>query len=70
VESRKFIDQAVGRLSPVLRAVFLLRDIGDQSVRETAEALGISEAAVKTRLLRARLQLREELSGYYRERVR
>ena len=37
---------------------------------ETAEALEISEAAVKTRLLRARLQLREVLSGYFTERAR
>jgi RNA polymerase sigma-70 factor, ECF subfamily len=68
-ESRLFLDQAVQRLTPALRSVFVLRDIEGMSVRETAEALGISETAVKTRLLRARLKLREELSVYYAERV-
>jgi RNA polymerase sigma-70 factor (ECF subfamily) len=68
-EARVFLDQAVEKLSPALRAVFALRDIEGLSVRETAEALGISEVAVKTRLLRARLKLREMLSVYYAERI-
>jgi RNA polymerase sigma-70 factor (ECF subfamily) len=68
-ESRGFLDQAIQRLSPALSAVFVLRDIQGLSVRETAEALNISEVAVKTRLLRARLKLREELSVYYAERL-
>jgi RNA polymerase sigma-70 factor (ECF subfamily) len=67
-ESRDYLDHAIDRLAPILKAVFLLRDIEGLSVRETAEALRISEAAVKTRLLRARLQLREMLSQYYDER--
>lgn len=67
-ESRKFLDQAIQRLTPALRTVFLLRDVEGLSVRETAEALGVTEAAVKTRLLRARLKLREELSVYFAER--
>jgi RNA polymerase sigma-70 factor (ECF subfamily) len=46
-----------------------MRDIEDLSIRETAEALDLSETAVKTRLLRARLRLRELLSGYFRERL-
>lgn len=66
-ETRRFLDQAAQRLSPALRAVFVLRDIEGLSVRETAESLGISEVAVKTRLLRARLRLREELSAYFGE---
>jgi len=49
--------------------VFILRDVQGLSVRDTAEALQISEAAVKTRLLRARLQIREELSVYFGERM-
>ena len=69
-ESRDYLDHAIDHLSPVLKAVFILRDIEGLSVRETAEALRISEAAVKTRLLRARLQLREMLSQYYDERSR
>jgi RNA polymerase sigma-70 factor (ECF subfamily) len=67
-ESRRFLDQAVQRLSPALRAVFVLRDIEGLSVKEAADALGLSEPAVKTRLLRARLKLREELSIYFSER--
>ena len=69
-ESREYLDVAIDRLPPTLRVVFLLRDIEGLSVRETAEALRISEAAVKTRLLRARLQLRERLSQYYGERIK
>lgn len=68
-ESRDYLDHAIDTLSPNLKVVFLLRDIEGLSVREAAEALHISEAAVKTRLLRARLQLREELSHYYAERL-
>ncbi len=67
-ESRQFLDRAMQSLTPALRAVFLLRDIEGLSVKETADALDLSEAAVKTRLLRARLKLREELSTYYTER--
>ncbi len=69
-ESREHLDKAVDRLSPALKMVFMLRDIEGLSVRETADALHISEAAVKTRLLRGRLQLREELSQYYGERMK
>jgi len=68
-ETRRFLDQAVQRLSPALRAVFVLRDIQGLPVRETAESLGISEVAVKTRLLRARLRMREELSTYFGKRM-
>ncbi len=48
---------------------FILRDIEGLSTRETAEVLDISETAVKTRLHRARLQLREILTFYYKERL-
>lgn len=68
-EARKFLDDAIQGLSPALQAVFILRDVEGLSVRETAETLGISEAAVKTRLLRARLKLREVLSVYFAERM-
>jgi RNA polymerase sigma-70 factor (ECF subfamily) len=68
-EARKHLNKAVQSLSPALRSVFALRDIEGLSVRETADALDISEAAVKTRLLRARLQLRELLSVYYGRRL-
>jgi RNA polymerase sigma-70 factor (ECF subfamily) len=68
-EARRFLDEAIQSLTPALRAVFVLRDIEGLSVKETADALGLSEAVIKTRLLRARLKLRETLSVYYAERV-
>lgn len=68
-EVRETMNQAIEKLSPALRSVFILRDMNHLSVKETAEALGISEAAVKTRLLRARLQLREELSVYFSHKM-
>jgi RNA polymerase sigma-70 factor (ECF subfamily) len=67
-EARLYLDQAVSQLSPNLRVVFLLREIEGLSTRETAEVLSLSETAVKTRLSRARLRLREQLSSYYGER--
>lgn len=69
-EAQVYLDKAVDKLSPSLRVVFVLRDIQGLSTRETAEVLDISETAVKTRLSRARLQLREELTSYYGERLR
>jgi len=68
-EARQFLNAAIEHLSLALRAVFVLRDLEGLSVKETAEALSLSESAVKTRLLRARLKLRDELSGYYAERM-
>ncbi len=63
------LDEAISLLPEKLRLVFILRDIEDLSIRETAASLGITEMAVKTRLLRARLHLREDLSGYFREKL-
>jgi RNA polymerase sigma-70 factor (ECF subfamily) len=68
-ESRAALDRAVGHLPESQRIVFILRDIEGLSIQETGEALDLSETAVKTRLLRARLRLREELSIYYGERL-
>jgi len=68
-ESKAALDRAVGHLPETQRIVFILRDIEGLSIRETSEALDLNEAAVKTRLLRARLHLREELSTYYGERL-
>jgi len=68
-EGRTYLDKAVESLPTSLRVVFLLRDIEGLSTRETAEVLNLSEMAVKTRLSRARLQLRETLSTYYSERL-
>jgi RNA polymerase sigma-70 factor (ECF subfamily) len=61
-ELLKFVEQALSELDDKYRVVFALRDIEGLSVKETAEALGLSEANVKVRLLRARLQLRERLT--------
>ncbi|GAB4480252.1 MAG: sigma-70 family RNA polymerase sigma factor [Anaerolineales bacterium] len=69
-EARQQLDQAIQQLPDSLRVVFLLRDIEGLSIKETGEALDLSETAVKTRLLRARLRLREKLSGYFGERLR
>ncbi len=64
-EMKEVLDKAIGSLPPALRAVFELRDIQEHSTAETAEILGLTEAAVKVRLHRARLLLREKLSGYF-----
>ncbi len=68
-ETRRVLEEAIQRLSPALRVVFLLRDVEGLSVKDTADSLGITESAVKVRLLRARLRLREELSAYFSERM-
>lgn len=68
-EARLHIDQAIDRLSPASKVVFLLREMEGLSTQETAEVLSLSETAVKTRLSRARLQMREQLSQYYGDRM-
>jgi RNA polymerase sigma-70 factor, ECF subfamily len=61
-EVQRLLDDALAKLDDKHRLVFLLRDVEGLSVKEAAEALGLSEANTKVRLLRARLQLREELT--------
>lgn len=68
-ETRSRLDQAIQRLPERLRIVFILRDLEGLSIEETSQALDLSQTAVKTRLLRARLNLREQLSSYYGERL-
>ena len=68
-EARESLDRAVDSLPASLRVIFLLREIEGLSTRDTAEVLNLSEAAVKTRLSRARLKLREDLSSYFGERL-
>lgn len=68
-EARRYLDHAITELPPATRAVFILRDIQGLSTRETGQILGITEGAVKTRLSRARLRLRELLTDYYGERL-
>jgi len=61
-ETRRLLDEALAQLDEKHRLVFLLRDVEGFSVKETADALGLTEANTKVRLLRARLQLRELLT--------
>lgn len=68
-EARLHLDDAVSQLPHSLKVVFILREIEGLSTRETADILELSETAVKTRLSRARLHLREDLTGYYAERM-
>jgi RNA polymerase sigma-70 factor (ECF subfamily) len=58
------MEQAIHELPPTLRTTFVLRDIQGLNTEETAEALGITPGAVKVRLHRARLALRERLASY------
>jgi RNA polymerase sigma-70 factor (ECF subfamily) len=69
-EARAEIGTAVSALPERLKVVFVLRELEGHSTAETAEILEISPEAVKTRLHRARLWLRERLSDYFSERVR
>ena len=62
------LDQAVKSLKTAYRTVFILRDIEEMSIEETAETLGLSISAVKSRLLRARLQLREKLTRQFKKK--
>jgi RNA polymerase sigma-70 factor, ECF subfamily len=69
-EYEGIIRQALEQLDEKYRLVFLLRDVEELSTEETAEALGISVANVKVRLLRARLMLREKLTRVFGDDTR
>ena len=60
------LSSTIAELEPPFRIVFQLRDIEELSTEETAEALGLSIPAVKSRLLRARLKLRQKLNKYFK----
>ncbi len=62
-EVRKRLAEALATLDRKYREVFVLRDMEHLNIQETAEALGITVASVKTRLLRARLMLRDLLAA-------
>jgi RNA polymerase sigma-70 factor (ECF subfamily) len=64
-EAKDYLETAIKDLPEPLRVVFILRDIEGLSIKETSEALNLTETNVKTRLLRARLNLREKLSVYF-----
>ena len=59
------LSRAIDCLKPMYREVFVLRDVQGLNIRETAEALGLNEGLVRTRLLRARLQMRDALAPGY-----
>lgn len=60
-EMRKVLEQRIDELPGAFRTVFVMREVEEMTARETAEALGIPEATVRTRLFRARALLREAL---------
>jgi RNA polymerase sigma-70 factor, ECF subfamily len=64
-ELRDILIKTLRDLRPILRTVFVLHDLEGLSTDQTAEVLGSSHAAVKSRLWRARLQLRERLNPYF-----
>lgn len=64
-ELRRLVTEAVQSLPPIYRTVLLLRDLQAMTNQEVAQVLGLSLPAVKSRLLRARLQLREKLTPHF-----
>jgi len=64
-ELNDILSRTIHGLPPSFRTVFVLRDVEGLSTEETAEALALSVPAVKSRLLRARLQLRDRLSRFF-----
>jgi RNA polymerase sigma-70 factor (ECF subfamily) len=69
MEGKSILDTTIQSLPETLRLVFILRDIEGLSIKETADTLSLTETNVKTRLLRARMYLRERLSTYYAEHL-
>ncbi len=67
-ELKDILQKTINGLPPTFRTVFVLRDVEGLSTEETAEALNLSIPAVKSRLLRARLQLRDRLTKYFKKR--
>jgi RNA polymerase sigma-70 factor (ECF subfamily) len=65
-ELEDILQNAIRALPPSFRTVFYLRDVEDLSTEETAELLNLSVGAVKARLFRARLRLREDLSKVFK----
>lgn len=68
-EAKDYLEMAIKDLPEPMRVVFILRDVEGLSIKETSEALNLTETNVKTRLLRARLNLREKLSVYFSGRT-
>ena len=68
-ETGSHLDEAIKKLSSLNRTVFILRDVAGLSTKEAADVLQTNESNIKTRLFRARMQLREDLSTYFADRV-
>ena len=68
-ETRDLMDEAIQRLPEELRTVFVLRDVEGLSNAEVAEVLNLSVAAVKSRLHRARIALRDRLNRYFSDKL-
>jgi RNA polymerase sigma-70 factor (ECF subfamily) len=68
VELNEILTGAIDGLEPIYRTVFTLRDVDGLSTEETAEALDLTIPAVKSRLLRARLQLRDKLTRFFKRK--
>jgi len=66
-ELRQILENCLQKLQPRLRVVFVLRDIEGHSISETSGIMDLTATAVKTRLSRARLLLREELTRYFKK---
>ena len=66
-ELQTLLAEVIEKLEPEYRIALVLRDIEELSTQETADALGLSVANVKSRLLRARLKLREKLNRHFRQ---
>jgi RNA polymerase sigma-70 factor (ECF subfamily) len=66
-ELHEILDSAISGLEPDYRNVFILRDVEGIPTEETAQLVGISVPAVKTRLLRARLKLRQKLNAFFKK---
>ena len=69
-ELRDILVRTVAELHPILKTVFVLRDVQGLSIAQTAQKLNLSQSAVKARLWRVRLQLRERLNRYLAERTK
>ena len=67
VEMQEILSEAIDKLEPDFRIVFILRDVEELSTEETAKLLDLSITATKSRLLRARLKLRQRLNRHFRE---
>jgi RNA polymerase sigma-70 factor (ECF subfamily) len=67
-ELRDILVRSIEELRPILRTVFVLRDVEGLSIKQTAQVLNLSQTAVKARLWRVRLHLRERLNTYFDER--